>query len=48
MHTTTHGEVSRRMCSELKTVYESVLEPPYQAQISGVLNPYTKDRFNTC
>nr|DAK82294.1 MAG TPA: hypothetical protein [Caudoviricetes sp.] len=24
-----------------------MLEPPFQAQISGVLNPYTKDCFNT-
>ena len=48
MHTTTHGEVSRRLHHKLKTVYQSVLEPPFQAQISGVLNPYTKDCFNTC
>lgn len=48
MHTTTHGGVSRRLHSELKTVYKSVLEPPFQAQISGVSNPYTKNYFNTC
>ena len=48
MHTTTHGEVSRRLHQELKTVYKSVLEPPFQAQISDALSPHTKDCFNTC
>ena len=48
MHTTTHGRRSRRLHFKLKTVSESVLEPPFQAQISGVSNPYTKDCFNTC
>ncbi len=47
-HTTMHGEVSRRWLSELKTVYESVLDPPFQAQISGALNPHTKDCINAC
>ena len=45
-HTTTHGEVSRRLLPELKTVSESVLEPPVQAQISGAASPYTKDCIN--
>lgn len=48
MHTTTHGGRSRRLHFKPKTVYQSVLEPPFQAQISGVLSPYTKDCFNTC
>ena len=47
-HTTTHGEVSRRLLPELKTVLKSVLEPPVQAQISGAVSPYTKDCINTC
>ena len=47
MHTTTHGRTSRRLYLELKTVCKSVLEPPFQAQISGTLSPYTKDCFNT-
>ena len=45
-HTTTHGEVSRRLLPELKTVSKSVLEPPVQAQISGAASPYTKDCIN--
>ena len=45
-HTTTHGEVSRRLLPELKTVSKSVLEPPVQAQISGAVSPYTKDCIN--
>ena len=48
MYTTTHGTTSRRLYLELKTVCKSVLEPPFQAQISGTLSPYTKDCFNTC
>lgn len=47
-HTTTHGEVSRRLLPELKAVYKSVLEPPIQAQISGAMSPHTKDCINTC
>ena len=47
MYTTTHGTTSRRLYLELKTVCKSVLEPPFQAQISGTLSPYTKDCFNT-
>ncbi len=48
MHTTAHGEVSCRLHQKLKPVYQSVPESPIQAQISGALNPYTKDCFNTC
>ncbi len=47
-HTTTHGEVSRRWLPELKTVYKSVLEPSFQAQISGASSPHTKDCINAC
>ncbi len=47
-HTTTHGEVSRRWLPELKTVYQSVLGSPFQAQISGASSPHTKDCINAC
>ena len=47
-HTTTHGRMSRRLLPEFKPVYESVLGPPFQAQISGALSPDTKDCINTC
>ena len=47
VYTTTHGTTSRRLYLELKTVCKSVLGPPFQAQISGALIPYTKDCFNT-
>ena len=29
-HTTMHGEVSRRLLPEFKTVYQSVLEPSFK------------------
>ena len=44
----TGDTMSTFVSSVLKTVYKSVLELPFQAKISGVLNPYTKDCFNTC
>lgn len=34
-HTTTHGRRSRRWLLKLKTIYQSVLGSPLQAQISG-------------
>lgn len=43
-----HGRRSRKLLPELKTVYKSVLEPPFQAQISGAASPHTKDCINTC
>lgn len=44
-HTTTLEMMSRKLHSELKTAYQSVLELSLQAQIGGVLNLYTKDCF---
>ena len=41
MHTTAHGEASCRLHLKLKPVYQSEPESPIQAQISGVLSPYT-------
>ena len=48
MHTTTHGDVSRRLYQELKTVWQSVLESSFQAQISGAQSPHAKNCFNIC
>ena len=46
-HTTTHGEASRRQLPEFKAIWQSVLEPPVQAQISGAASSHTKDCINT-
>ena len=47
MHTTTHGEASRRLYQKLETVLWLVLELPFKAQMSGAMSPYTKDCNNT-